>query len=399
MIAVREIPRIAYLVDTFPSRSETFVAQEISCLTADCGADITLFALKHGADGLSVPVETIYLTSKDASAASAVAVSSFALAANAMSLAGGARHFPSALRYAKSARRLAAELSRRGIRHVHAHFASLPTTVALLAARLVPVTVSFSAHAEDIYLSQRGLAEKLSRARLCITCAQANAAFLRALARPADAGKVACVYHGTDLSLFAFRPRTERSSAARLLAAGRLVPKKGFETLLRACALLKARRELTSEVVGDGLSRGRLEKLARKLGIATAVQFTGWQSYGSMPDAYARADILVVPSIQTRDGNRDALPNVTIEAMASGTPVVASDIAGIPEAIKDGLTGLLCPPGDARALADAIERILEDRVLRDRIVSNARALAEELFDCRRSARAIHELLKRAANSS
>jgi glycosyltransferase involved in cell wall biosynthesis len=175
-----------------------------------------------------------------------------------------------------------------------------------------------------------------------------------------------------------------------------MVPKKGFETLLRACAQLKGRREVACELVGDGPSKGRLERLSRKLGLGSTVLFRRWLAYESMPEAYACADVLVVPSVEADDGDRDGLPNVVAEAMASGTPVVASDISGIPEVVRDGQTGLLCPPGDAKALSDAVARVLGDAALRRRIVANARALAAERLDCRKNTRRIYELLRQAA---
>ena len=391
-----DILKLGYLVETFPSPSETFIAHEVRCLTADCGADVTLFALRRGTGGLDVPAEVVYLAPSSRPPRCGLTPGTLALAADAVKLAGSPRGFLTALRHRVAVGRVSAELSRRGIRHLHAHFASLPTLVALMAARVEPVTVSFSAHARDIYVDQHGLAAKLSRAQLCITCAQANVAFLRTVARPGDAGKLACVYHGTDLDLFRFRPRAELASPARVLAAGRMVPKKGFETLLRACALLKGRREVACELVGDGPSKGRLERLSRKLGLGSTVLFGRWLAYESMPEAYACADVLVVPSVEADNGDRDGLPNVVVEAMASGTPVVASDISGIPEVVRDGQTGLLCPPGDAKALSDAVARVLDDGALRRRIVANARALAAEHLDCRKNTRRIYELLRQAA---
>src|SRR5205823_8813185 len=141
------------------------------------------------------------------------------------------------------------------------------------------------------------------------------------------------------------------------LAVGRLVPDKGFANLLRAAAELVRRGvPLDVELVGDGPQRTALERLTRRLGLTDRVRFRGWLPFAEVRRAMSAATLLVHPC----DGLGDGLPNVLLEAMALGTPVIASRVAGIPEALDDGRCGPLVPPGDVGALADAIARLLAD---------------------------------------
>jgi len=388
--------KIGYVLETFPSPSETFIANEIRGL-AECGADVTVLALRKGSGGLGVPAQVVYPLMEPGAARPPGPGQVLERALDAVRLGRTSpRDLLLGLRRAGVARAFAIEAERRGIRHLHAHFASLPTDLALMAARIAGTSVSFSAHARDLYVGKTGLARKLRRARLCLTCTEANAALVRSLAEPRDRAKVACVYHGTDLERFAFRPRTEPGGPPRIVAIGRMVPKKGFESLLQACALLKERQEFACEIVGDGPLAGHLSALSNRLGLAGIVTFPGWAPYEEMPAVYERADVLAGPCVQAPDGDRDALPNVIVEAMAGGVAVVASDLGGIAEAVRHEETGLLCPPGDARALADALSRMLGDAALRGRVAAGARKLAEQKFDCRKSARTVYELLRRAA---
>jgi len=389
--------RVGYVLECYPKASETFIANEMRAVAA-CGAEVTAFALRRGEGGLDAGVRAVY--PGDAATSDLVGRLTFALGAvrRAGALGRGApRALASVLRRGKALRFFASRARELGIRHLHAHFSGLPALMALLmAADVDGATVSFAAHARDLYVTPRALDRKARLCRLCVACTAAGAERLRALLRPEDRGKVVHVYHGTDLARFPFRPHPAPSSPSRILAAGRLVPKKGFDVLLRALALLRERREVRCEIVGDGPQRGNLQALAGQLGLERMVSLPGWASYEDMPALYHGADVLAVPSVRAPDGDVDGLPNVAVEALACGTPVVAGAISGIPEAVRQGETGLLVPPGDAAALADALEQALTDEALRTRLAAEGRRLAEEQFDCRTNGRAIYEALLRAA---
>jgi glycosyltransferase involved in cell wall biosynthesis len=200
------------------------------------------------------------------------------------------------------------------------------------------------------------------------------------VARELDASGAAAhlVPHGVDLDRF--RPTGLRAAATtplRLLAVGRLVPKKGFDVLLAAMARLACPAEL--EIVGDGPELVRLEALALALSLRGRVRFLGSLTHAELPAIYARADLVVVPSVEDETGDRDGLPNVLLEAMASGRPVVASDVGAIGSAIEHRVTGVLLRPGSVSELVDGLSRLASDPALREGLARAARQRVEERF--------------------
>jgi glycosyltransferase involved in cell wall biosynthesis len=185
---------------------------------------------------------------------------------------------------------------------------------------------------------------------------------------------------------FPYRP--EGRPANRILAVGRLAKHKGFEYLLRAVQLLAGRgTDATVDLVGSGEQQEPLRALAAQLGIADRVRFRGWLPFPEVQRAMSEATLLVHPS----EGLGDGLPNVVREAMALGTPVIASDIAGIPDALRDGC-GVLVPPQNAEALAAAITQLVNDPVRRQDIAARARRRAEEQYDLWRNGARLADLL-------
>jgi glycosyltransferase involved in cell wall biosynthesis len=255
---------------------------------------------------------------------------------------------------------------------VHAHFATSQTEVALALSRLTGIPFSFTAHARDIYADASALPQKLAAAAFVVTCTAANRAHLARLA-PEAAAHVHHVPHGVTASPAA-GPR--EGGPPRVLAVGRLVPKKGFATFVDALGRLTAAREAV--VVGDGPERARLVAQARRHGVA--VTFTGALSPEAVALEMARADILVAPSVVAPGGDRDGIPNVVLEAMAAGLPVVATTTSGLPEAVEDGVTGLLVPASDPDALAAALGRLLADPGLRRRLGEAGRQRVAQRFD-------------------
>jgi glycosyltransferase involved in cell wall biosynthesis len=182
---------------------------------------------------------------------------------------------------------------------------------------------------------------------------------------------VAVIPYGIDLERFAFVPREDRTPVT-VGAVSRLSPEKGLEYLLRAVAALRD-RGLALHVVlaGDGPSRGELEALARELRLD--VEFLGEVAHEAVPDVLRRLDIFAMPSTWEGFGVS------ALEASATGLPVVASDVHGIPDVVRDGVTGLLVPPRDVEALADAIARLANDAVLRREMGAAGRAFVEENY--------------------
>jgi glycosyltransferase involved in cell wall biosynthesis len=248
-----------------------------------------------------------------------------------------------------------------------------------------------SAHARDIYVEAGDLHGKLERASALVTCTQANVDYLRSR-YPDFAQKIHLIYHGLPVDWLATPPPSPaRDSATPLaiIAAGRFVRKKGFSTLLEACARLRFPWSLT--IIGDGELRAELLHRRDSLGLIQQITFPGWLDENALRAAFATADICCCPSIIDVDGDRDGLPNVLIEAQASGLAVIGSNISGIPEAIRDGETGLLVPANDTTALTDAITH-LNDTQYRKKLATNASAFVRVHFSGSRGLDKLENLL-------
>jgi len=287
---------------------------------------------------------------------------------------------------------VAVQLRRRGITHVHAHFGSVATTVARLAARLADVPYTFTAHAKDIFhedVDAADLATKLSDASAVVTVSDFNLAHLHETFGEA-AGSVVRLYNGLDLERFPYADPAVRPPV--IAAVGRLVEKKGFDDLLEAVALVVAGgREVRLELVGTGPCEADLREQVERLGLAGVVTMHGALPQRRVRQVVQSAAVFAAPCVVAADGNRDGLPTVLLEAMALGTPSVATPVTGIPEVIRDGETGLLVPERDPAALAAALTALLDDTGLRVRLARQARDLVERDFDVHRQAAALRDL--------
>jgi glycosyltransferase involved in cell wall biosynthesis len=293
---------------------------------------------------------------------------------------------------------LAGQLSDDGVAHLHTHFISAPADVAELVSRIAGMPFSISAHAKDIYLGQADdLQRKLRAARFTVTCTGLNCQTLRALAPRADVRRM---YHGIDHSVFHPGRRLFADllgdAAPLLLSVGRLREKKGLDTLIDACAVLRTRGvAFRCEIVGYGDEQPRLAALIARHGLAGRVTLVGKLAREQVIDRYAHAAVYVQPSRVAADGDRDGIPNVLLEAMAMGLPVVATNVSGIPEVVRDQHNGLLVAADDPGVLADAIERLLGDDALAGRLGRAARKTVTESFDNDRNLRLVVRLLDNA----
>jgi glycosyltransferase involved in cell wall biosynthesis len=261
---------------------------------------------------------------------------------------------------------------------LHAHFANTPATVALLAGHLAEAPVSITGHARDLFAatSPAFLAEKVRRATLLACGSEFAAGRVRAMVDPADVGKVVVIRNGVTAPASPLPAPVE--PVPTVLAVARLVRKKGLDTLLRSVAAL--RRDgvaLRTEIVGAGPERRALEALARELGVADMVVFHGALDREGVDAALARATVFALPSRPLADGDADGLPVAIVEALAAGVPVVSTRVAGIPEAVIDGRSGLLVEPDDLSALTAALRTVVEDPELAERLRAGAREVATE----------------------
>jgi glycosyltransferase involved in cell wall biosynthesis len=376
-------PCVGYVVNAFPAASETFLVNELRALEAR-GLPLVVLAIdpcipsvQHSsAAELSVPVmrwpsgswQSLAILRAHAAAALRRPRVYVGLLAGAVGQLWKPGDGDGRSRWNRAYRRLRhlslscwlADVSRRrGVVHLHAFYANKPLELARTAAGLGGMSYSFAAHAKDLYTTApRRLRRGLSRARFAVTCHQDGTRLLRELAG-GRAERVMYLPHGTDLARFRVRCDTEREPAL-LLAVGRLTPKKGFGDLVLACARLQGTgHDFRCVIAGDGRLRGELEALIRGHGLSERVSILGFQTQDQLADWYARASLLVMPSRVLEDGNRDGVPNVVVEAMCSGTPVIATTAGSIPEVIEDGISGRLVAPGDVAGLAAAIHEALE----------------------------------------
>lgn len=271
---------------------------------------------------------------------------------------------------------------RQPVSHLHAHFATSPAMVAFFTHKLLGIPYTFTAHAKDIYVSpQKLLRAKIEAAAGVITCTDYNRQYLLSQFGPSLNRKLHCIHHGLDLSEFEFRsPRACAEEIPLVLAVGRLVEKKGLGHLLRAVDILRKRgRRVRVEIIGDGPLRGALENQLHEFGLVDTVEILGAQPHEKVRLAYQRASLFVLPCTVAENGDRDGIPNVLLEAMASGVPVISTKISGIPELIESERDGLLVPPNDPVVLADAIERIFTSPDLGERLARSARTKIEAEF--------------------
>jgi len=283
-----------------------------------------------------------------------------------------------------------------GISHLHAHFATEATAMARLAALQTGVSYSFTAHAKDIFHESVDMPRLQRFARDAagiVTVSDFNVAHLNRVL-DADACPIHRIYNGLDLKLFPCddTPR----EPGRIVAVGRLVEKKGFDDLLRACAIMKsAGRTFRCELIGDGDELETLEQLHRELNLGDCVELTGALPREEVVARVRRAAVMAAPCVVGEDGNRDGLPTVLIEAMALGTPCVSTPVTGIPEVVRHEQTGLIVPERDPASLAKSLGCVLDTPALARDLATQARGLIERSFDLNQNTAAIREMFEAA----
>lgn len=266
----------------------------------------------------------------------------------------------------------------------------------MFASKLSGLEFSFTAHAKDIYTSDpRQLKEKIRMAKFVVTCTEYNRSFLRELA--SDATPIHCVYHGIDADLFTAPSDPRQPSAPyQVLSIARLVEKKGLPTVFRALRrLIDQGYSLRYTLIGDGEDRQPLLNLLRRLRLDSICDWLGTQPHEQVLHHYRNADLFVLGCEVARNGDRDGIPNVFLESMAVGVPVLATRVSAIPEIVEDGRTGLLVPPGQPEAMAEGMARLLIDRDLRSRIVAAARQKVRNDFDNRKLIQKLAALFEEA----
>src|SRR5438067_2343874 len=419
---MREAPRIGYVLKGFPRLSELFIASEIHRLEQS-GIRLSLLVIKRDDEPMRhrlvdrIHAQPHYLPPTESVSGQplhrwlARHVPRFAPHCRRVARrwpAGVARATAAALGQSLRARARVWDAPRKvyvkellqaialadrligepEVRHLHAHFCHGATTVAWLAATITGLPFSFTAHAKDLYCSALNpaglLRRKRAAARCAVTCTDTNRRYLNQFA---GATPVYCVYHGPnaefpELLRREVAPPQERGGDLHVLGVGRLVHKKGFDVLVDACAQLAARGiPATATIVGEaGDLSADLERRIRAHRLEGRIRLAGPMDQAALYREYRNASVFCLPCRVRDDGDRDGIPNVLLEAMASGVPVVTTPVSGIPELVTDGRSGLLVPPNDSGAIADALLRVHRSPGLARRLAAEGGAIVRDRFD-------------------
>jgi glycosyltransferase involved in cell wall biosynthesis len=390
---------VLYTLKRFPRLSETFVLREILSLEA-LGERILIDSLLVPEEGPRhqdvdrLQAEVRYLPRRPRLRDGPVVRAHLGLAVRAPVLWGRlalrARRAATWRRFLQAG--LVADRARRsGVRHIHAHFLTAAAEVARDASILTGIPVSVTAHAKDIFQADNA---PLVRSRshgtsALITVSDYNARHLRELI--GNELRIYCVRNGVAVA-----PTGVDRPDGPVLCVARLVPKKGVDVLIEATALLRPKLpDLRVEVIGGGRMEEPLRCHAEALGLLGQIRFLGPQAWDEVEAAFRRCSMVVLACRVAEDGDRDGMPTALTEALARGLPVVSTDVAGIGELVRNGDTGLLVPPEDPAALADAIELLRRDRELAGRLGQAGRELVADRFDPEQSARLLLGVFERA----
>jgi glycosyltransferase involved in cell wall biosynthesis len=378
-------------VKRFPRLSETFILNEFLELRRQ-GLTVELFAIMNPheahsqAEALALVPEVTYLqTGSLWRCAPSVLRAAFRHPLGTMraSFYTATRHSRPAARNLVHALVLVDRLSKGPPAHLHAHFMHAPAAIAYVANKVTHQPYSITGHAKDIYTTlPENLQRRCAGARFVTTCTEANRRFL-VEDLGVDPRKVISCRHGVDLERF--RGVVRHPVPGRVLSVGRLVPKKGFDDLIRAAGMLH-RRGVPFELhlIGGGDLRPELTELAARESVADRVHFHGARPQTELLGEYGSAHVFALSPVVLADGDRDGIPNVLMEAMAAGVPLVATAVSGIPEIIVDDHSGRLVPPHRPDLVAAAIESLLGDAAECARLADTAQRYA--LDECGLSAR-------------
>jgi glycosyltransferase involved in cell wall biosynthesis len=300
--------------------------------------------------------------------------------------------FPKAVYYARIMRL-------REIDHIHVHFAWVQQIMAVVASRLIRVSNSVTLHAFDLYTQNPAVVRgQLEAATRLITISDHNRDFIANLCPDIAHDDIALVRLSLDMDEFRPGERSSVNEVCQLLSVGRLVAKKGYEYLIAACALLSQRGlDFRCCIVGDGPRAETLKTLVVEHGLELKVTFAGALAAGDVRRLYQQSDIFALACVVVDSGDRDGMPTVLIEAMATGIPVVSTPVTGIPELVTDGESGFLVPERDSDALADALQTLIEDRDLRVRMGLRARERVSKDFDSQHTAPLLASVFRKAGS--
>ena len=407
----RDAPKIAVVLKGYPRLSETFIAQELHALEAR-GFELRLISLRRPYDPKTHPIHDEirapvsylpeYLHDEPARVLRA-----WRRVRRLPGYPAARRAFLADLKRDRTRNRLrrfgqacvlAAELPDE-VDRLYAHFLHTPASVTRYAALIRGLRWSCAAHAKDVWTTPDWeIREKLAEMDWLATCTAVGRTHLAGLAD--DPAKVRLIYHGLDFARFPATPAPagardggDGDDPVRLISVGRAVAKKGYDVLLDALARLPADLNWRLTHIGGGELREALRAQAARLGLAERIDWQGAQAQADVLAAYQASDLFVLASRIAPDGDRDGLPNVLMEAQSQGLACLATDVSAIPELIRDGETGRLVPPGDADALAGALEQLIRDPARRQALGQAGAARVRAAFAAEAQIDALADLLR------
>jgi glycosyltransferase involved in cell wall biosynthesis len=397
--------RIAYLTGEYPRATDTYIQREVITLR-EMGVDVHTFSVRRTDDRHMVGPEqkqerdrTFYILPPNpihlllahlslllASPKRYLKAIKLAFTTSQPGLRGGLYQFF----YFLEAGILAQQIKKRQIQHLHNHIAEASGTVAMLSAEMSGFTYSFTLHGPYIFFraNQWRLDEKIKRS-LFVCCISYYARSQGMIFAPIEKwNRMHIIHCGIDPGLFDMVSHNE--SGKRLLFVGRLAEAKGLPILLESLTLLKqSHADIILTIVGDGPDRQKLEQLTVQLGLTQNVNFVGYKSQAEVRNYFQQTDIFVMSSFA------EGIPVVLMEAMAAGVPVIATQIAGISELVENGVNGYLVPPGEPNILAERIEKLLSNHLLRAIFGTAGRAKVETDFNIHYEVARLHRLMTSA----
>lgn len=405
--APSDTPAVAYIMSRFPKLTETFIAREILAVQR-LGVAVEIHPLMRERATLTHPEVDALVQQAHyqpllslpilASQLALIATRPLAYARalrDVLRMTWGNWNFVlGALAFFPGSAHLARELRRRGVAHVHCHFATHPAVAGFVIHRLSGIPFSFTAHGSDLHRDRRGLCAKVAEAAVVITVSHFNKRVIVDECGSEAGSRVHVIRAGLDTDTFRPAEPEERADGPmRIVCIGTLHEVKGQSHLIDACRLLAdAGVDFSCHFIGDGPDREALAARAAAAGLRDRVHLEGAMTEDAVRAELQRATVLVAPSVPSRDGRREGLPVVLMEAMSTGVPVVASDLSGIPELVEHEVTGLLVPPGDSEAIASALRRLDDDADLRHRLGAAGRERVVRDFDLRRNVATLLSLI-------
>lgn len=429
-------PKTAFIMPQFPRYDETFIMREVLELKNQ-GLNMIVFSLKAPKDKIVHEEAEEFLDS----VVNLPFLFSFRLLfSNFYFLFSRPLRYLGSLgfiftRYAKSPKALLKALAvfpktvafariaqKAKVRLVHGYWATTPTVCAMVIKRLTGIPFSFTGHAHDIYVDTVGLREKIERAEFVVTCTRDNKKYLEKLLMGENGrekietryeDKIIVSYHGLDLGRFNGKTEDARclmpdasnedlgsrieDRTFRILSVGSLLDCKGFDILIDACKILRDEAaDFECTIAGGGPLEQELKRRTQYAGLNTKIKFTGYITQEKLIPLYKAADVFVLamkPQIHW------GIPNVLLEAMAAGAPVICTMLPSIPELIEEGKTGFIVPAYDPQAVAEAIKRLIDDPQLRQKVADAGKIAVEAKFDVRKNAAQLRGIFESAGRKN